>query len=64
MVKGLNGVRKQRAQEKANGGHQRLKAAEPEAAGRLRLQRCLFHGKTLAYGYCEGVHTQPHRQQE
>ena len=64
MVKGLNGVRKQRAKEKAGHGHQHLEAAEPESAGRFRLQRCLFHGKALAYGHCESVHAQSHRQQE
>ena len=38
---------------------------QPDPQGKvIRLQRCLFHGKTLAYGYREGVHTQPHRQQE
>ena len=64
MVERFNGFGKQRAKEKAGHGHQHLETAEPESAGRLRLQRCLFHGKTLAYGYREGVHTQPHRQQE
>ena len=64
VVERFNGFGKQRAKKKAGHGHQHLETAEPESAGRLRLQRCLFHGKTLAYGYREGVHTQPHRQQE
>ena len=64
MVERFNGFGKQRAKEKAGHGHQHLEAAEPESAGRLRLQRCLFHGKALAYGHCESVHAQSHRQQE
>ena len=64
MVHRLNGIGKERAQEEADGRHQRLKTAEPEAAGHAGLQRSLLHCQALADGNRKGIHTDTHSQQK
>ena len=57
-------LRKAAAQQIPYEGHQRLKAAEPEAHDHHMLPLYLPDGQALADGYGKGVHGQAHRQNE
>ena len=55
---------KRRAKEIADRRHEGLKAAEPEADGQIVLPLQLLRRKPLTDRNGEGVHRQPHREQE
>ena len=64
MIHRLNGNGKQGAKEKPDQRHQRLKAAEPDAAGQLRPEGRLPKRQALAHGHRKGIHAQTHSQQQ
>ena len=55
---------KRRAKEIADRRHEGLKAAEPETDGQIVLPLQLLRRKPLTDRNGEGVHRQPHREQE
>ena len=62
VIHRTDGIGKQRSKEETDGRHQRLKAAEPKAAGQTCLQGCFFHCKTLADRNSESIHADTHSQ--
>lgn len=64
MVHRLDRSGEQRAKEKADGGHQCLKAAKPQSAGGTGFRCCFLHRQAFAYGHREGIHADTNRQQK